>query len=195
MIRIFDDITETIGNLEPGNSSAHHRRRWRDTDGRVDFVVAGVGTVERLRALLKSSSPANPRSRPSRSNRPNRRSSPAANPARTSCKASARDSSPDNLNTKILDEVIRVNEEAAGPISQEVNQLDGIQLGFQAVRSYRGRCKSRNGPGKRASRSLPSCPQRVSVTAMFRNASPTSTSKPMSTTSEVRTPGLFHNIY
>ena len=39
---------------------------------------------------------------------------------------------PDNLNTKIVDEVIKVNEDDSGPISKEVNQLDGIPVGISS---------------------------------------------------------------
>jgi len=37
-----------------------------------------------------------------------------------------------NLNTKILDETIKVNEEDSGPVSKEVNQLDGIPVGVSS---------------------------------------------------------------
>ena len=36
------------------------------------------------------------------------------------------------LNTKIYDEVIRVKEADAGPISKQVNQLDGIPIGISS---------------------------------------------------------------
>jgi cysteine synthase A len=39
---------------------------------------------------------------------------------------------PANLNTKIVDEVIKVNEEDSGPVSKEVNQLDGIPVGISS---------------------------------------------------------------
>ena len=39
---------------------------------------------------------------------------------------------PQNLNVKILDETIQVNEEDSGPVSKEVNQLDGIPVGVSS---------------------------------------------------------------
>ena len=39
---------------------------------------------------------------------------------------------PANLNTKIVDEVIQVNEEDSGPISKEVNQTEGIPVGVSS---------------------------------------------------------------
>src|SRR5208282_568139 len=39
---------------------------------------------------------------------------------------------PANLNTKIVDETIPVNEEDSGPISKDVNRLDGIPVGISS---------------------------------------------------------------
>ena len=39
---------------------------------------------------------------------------------------------PANLNTKIVDEVIQVNEEDSGPVSKEVIQWDGIPVGISS---------------------------------------------------------------
>ena len=39
---------------------------------------------------------------------------------------------PANLNTSIVDEVIKVNEDDSGPISKEVNKLDGIPIGVSS---------------------------------------------------------------
>ena len=39
---------------------------------------------------------------------------------------------PANLNTKIVDEVIKVNEDDSGPVSKEVNRLDGIPVGISS---------------------------------------------------------------
>ena len=39
---------------------------------------------------------------------------------------------PANLNVKIVDEIIQVNEDDSGPVSKEVNQLDGIPVGISS---------------------------------------------------------------
>jgi cysteine synthase A len=39
---------------------------------------------------------------------------------------------PENLNVKILDETIQVNEDDSGLVSKEVNQLDGIPAGVSS---------------------------------------------------------------
>jgi len=61
-----------------------------------------------------------------------RRCFPAARPARTSCRASAPAFVPPVLNTKIYDEVIRVKDADSGPVSKQVNQLDGIPIGISS---------------------------------------------------------------
>lgn len=39
---------------------------------------------------------------------------------------------PDNLNRAIVDEVIQVGEDDSGPVSRQVNQLDGIPVGISS---------------------------------------------------------------
>ncbi len=39
---------------------------------------------------------------------------------------------PENLNTKIVDEIIPVKEEDAGPVAKEINTLDGIPVGISS---------------------------------------------------------------
>ena len=39
---------------------------------------------------------------------------------------------PDNLNRAIVDEVITVSEDDSGPISKEINNLDGIPVGISS---------------------------------------------------------------
>jgi cysteine synthase A len=39
---------------------------------------------------------------------------------------------PENLNVKIIDEMITVAEEDSGPVSKEINRLDGIPVGISS---------------------------------------------------------------
>ncbi len=60
MARIYHDITETIGN--PSNPEIHRRTTaeeiWRDTHGRVDFMVAGGGTGATFAGVAAAAQPA-----------------------------------------------------------------------------------------------------------------------------------------
>ena len=121
------------------NSSnpAIHRRTtaeeiWRDTDGHVDFLVAGVGTggtITGVAEVIKARKPSF--------------KAIAVEPARSPVIAGGAPSPhklqgigagflPDTLNRQIVDEVIGVLEEDSGPISQEVNKLDGIPVGISS---------------------------------------------------------------
>ncbi len=120
----------------PANPAVHRRTTaeeiWRDTDGKVDFLVAGVGTggtisgvadvIKRYKSSFKAV---------------------AVEPTRSAILSGGQPGPhkiqgigggfiPDNLNLKIVDEVIQVAEEDSGPISREVSQLDGIPIGISS---------------------------------------------------------------
>src|SRR5882672_2912277 len=120
----------------PSNPAIHRRTTaeeiWRDTDGQVDFVVAGVGTggtITGVAEVLKERKPGF--------------KAIAVEPAKSPVIAGGQPGPhklqgigagfiPANLNTKIVDEVIAVNEDDSGPISKEVNKLDGIPVGISS---------------------------------------------------------------
>jgi cysteine synthase len=120
----------------PSNPAIHRRTTaeeiWRDTDGRVDFVVAGVGTggtITGVAEVIKQRKPSfkavavEPAKSPVISGGP-------AGPHKL--QGIGAGFIPDNLNVKIVDEVIQVNEEDSGPLSKEVNRLDGIPVGISS---------------------------------------------------------------
>jgi cysteine synthase A len=120
----------------PSNPAIHRRTTaeeiWRDTDGKVDFVVAGVGTggtITGVAEVIKSRKPAfkaiavEPTRSPVIS---------GGTPGPHKLQGIGAGFIPANLNTKIVDEVIQVKEEDSGPVSKEVNQLDGIPVGVSS---------------------------------------------------------------
>ncbi len=120
----------------PSNPEIHRRTTaeeiWRDTDGKVDIVVAGVGTggtITGVAEVIKKYKPGF--------------KAIAVEPARSPVIAGGQPGPhklqgigagfiPDNLNVKIIDETIQVNEEDSGPVSKEVNRLDGIPVGISS---------------------------------------------------------------
>ncbi len=120
----------------PSNPAIHRKTTaeeiWRDTDGKVDFVVAGVGTggtITGVAEVIKSRKPSfkaiavEPLKSPVIS---------GGTPGPHKLQGIGAGFIPDNLNTKIVDEVIKVNEDDSGPISKEVNQIDGIPVGISS---------------------------------------------------------------
>jgi cysteine synthase A len=120
----------------PSNPAIHRRTTaeeiWRDTDGKVDFVVAGVGTggtITGIAEVLKERKPdfkaiaVEPAKSPVIS---------GGQPGPHRLQGLGAGFIPGNLNIKILDEIITVLEEDSAPISKEVNRLDGIPVGISS---------------------------------------------------------------
>lgn len=120
----------------PANPAVHRRTTaeeiWRDTDGQVDIVVCGVGTggtITGIGEVLKSRKPSvkliaiEPDASPVLS---------GGQPGPHKLQGLGAGFVPAVLNTKIYDEVIRVKEADSGPISKQVNQLDGIPVGISS---------------------------------------------------------------
>ena len=120
----------------PSNPEIHRRTTaeeiWRDTDGKVDFVVAGVGTggtITGIAEVIKARKPSfkaiaiEPSKSPVIS---------GGAPGPHKLQGIGAGFIPQNLNTQIIDETIQVNEEDSGPLSKEINRLDGIPVGISS---------------------------------------------------------------
>ena len=120
----------------PANPAIHRKTTaeeiWRDTDGKVDIVVAGIGTggtITGVGEVLKTRKPGvkivavEPDASPVLS---------GGAPGPHKLQGIGAGFVPAILNTKIYDEVIRVKEADSGPISKQVNQLDGIPVGISS---------------------------------------------------------------
>jgi cysteine synthase A len=120
----------------PSNPDIHRKTTaeeiWKDTDGKVDVIVAGVGTGGTITGVAEALKPRKPSLKAVVVE-------PAASPVISGGKPGPHKLQgigagfiPDNLNTKLVDEVIPVKEEDAGPISKEINTLDGIPVGISS---------------------------------------------------------------
>jgi cysteine synthase len=120
----------------PSNPAIHRKTTaeeiWRDTDGKVDFVVAGVGTggtITGVAEVIKERKPSfkaiavEPVKSPVIS---------GGTPGPHKLQGIGAGFVPDNLNVKIVDEVVKVDEADSGPVSKEVNRLDGIPVGISS---------------------------------------------------------------
>jgi cysteine synthase A len=120
----------------PSNPAVHRRTTaeeiWKDTDGKVDIVISGIGTggtITGIGEVLKARKPSvkiiavEPAGSPVLS---------GGQPGPHKLQGLGAGFVPSILNTKIYDEVIQVKEDDSAPISKQVAKLDGIPVGISS---------------------------------------------------------------
>ena len=138
-----DELAKEIPNsfvagqfVNPANPKAHYQTTgpeiWQDTDGQVDYFVAGVGTggtVTGVGTYLKEQNPAVKVVAVE----------PASSPVLSQGKAGAHKIQgigagfvPDVLNTKIYDEIIPVENDDAFATGKKVGQSEGVLVGISS---------------------------------------------------------------
>lgn len=122
--------------VNPANPRAHYETTgpeiWNDTDGDVDFFVAGVGTGGTLSGVGKYLKEKNP-------NVKIVAVEPASSPVLSEGKAGAHKIQgigagfvPDTLDTKIYDEIIKVENDDAFKTGRAIALNDGLLVGISA---------------------------------------------------------------
>ena len=162
----------------PDNPAVHRRTTaeeiWRDTDGTVDIIVAGVGTggtITGVGEVLKRK-------------KPSVRIvavEPAGSPVLSGGQAGPHKLQgigagfvPAVLNTKVIDEIIQVAEADSGPVSKQVNTLDGIPIGISSGAITWAAIELAKRPenvGKRIVAIIPSSSERYLSTWLFADIS------------------------
>ena len=138
-----DELNKQIPNSvvlqqfsNPSNPAVHRRTTaeeiWRDTDGKVDFVVAGVGTGGTITGVGEVIKPRKPGFKAVAVEPVKSPVISGGQPGPHKLQGIGAGFIPVNLNVGIVDEIIKVNEDDSGPISKEVNQLDGIPVGISS---------------------------------------------------------------
>ncbi|MFI5354553.1 MAG: cysteine synthase A [Desulfobaccales bacterium] len=140
--RAKEIVAETSGAFlpnqftNPANPEAHRRTTaeeiWRDTAGAVDFLVSGVGTggtITGVSEVIKARKPSfqavavEPEASPVLS---------GGKPGPHKIQGIGAGFIPEILNTKIIDEVIPVSNEAAFETARDVAKLEGILCGISS---------------------------------------------------------------
>ena len=122
--------------VNPANPAVHRRTTaeeiWKDTDGKVDIIVSGIGTggtITGVGEVLK------PRKASLRIVAVEPDASPilsGGQPGPHKLQGIGAGFVPPVLNTNIYDEVIRVKDTDSGPGSKQVNRRDGIPIGISS---------------------------------------------------------------
>ena len=120
----------------PSNPEIHRKTTaeeiWRDTDGKVDFVVAGVGTGGTITGVAEVIKPRKPSFKAIAVEPVKSPVISGGTPGPHKLQGIGAGFIPANLNTKIIGEVIQVNEDDSGPVSKLVNSLEGIPVGISS---------------------------------------------------------------
>jgi len=158
----------------PANAEVHRRTTaeeiWRDTDGTVDFFVAGVGTGGTLTGVAEVI----------KSRKPSFKAvavEPTDSPVLSGGKAGPHKLQgigagfiPQILNTKIIDEVIQVKSEDAGRRAKELAKEEGILAGISSGAALHAALEIANRPenaGKTIVVVFPSTGERYLSTWLF----------------------------
>ena len=176
-----DELAKEIPNsfipgqfVNPANPAAHKASTgpeiWEDTDGKVDIFVAGVGTggtVTGVGEYLRTKNP----------NVKIVAVEPASSPVLSKGTAGAHKIQgigagfiPETLNTKVYDEVIAVENEAAFEAGREIGKKEGVLVGISsgaALWAAKELAKRPENKGKTIVALLPDTGDRYLSTALF----------------------------
>ena len=158
----------------PANPAAHRVTTgpeiWADTDGKVDVLVAGVGTGGTLTGTAEYLKIRNPNVRIVAVE-------PAGSPLISEGRAGKHDLQgiganfiPDNLNRELIDEVITVTDEEAYAMGRELARKEGILCGISsgaALHAAIKLTKRRENAGKTIVAVLPDTGERYLSSKMF----------------------------
>lgn len=158
----------------PSNPEIHRRTTaeeiWRDTDGQVDFVVAGVGTGGTITGVAEVLKPRKPSFKAVAVEPAKSPVISGGTPGPHKLQGIGAGFIPANLNQAVIDEVIQVNEEDSAPVSKDVNRLDGIPVGISSGANIWAALQIAQRPenaGKTIVVIVPSCSERYLSSWLF----------------------------
>jgi cysteine synthase len=126
----------------PANPEVHRKTTaeeiWRDTDGKVDILVSGVGTggtITGVSEVIKSRKPAFKAIAVEPANSPvitQKMNGQELKPGRHTIQGLGAGFIPDVLNVKIIDECVQVKDEDAADMSRKLSTQEGIFCGISS---------------------------------------------------------------
>jgi cysteine synthase len=120
----------------PSNPAVHRRTTaeeiWKDTDGKVDILVSGIGTGGTITGVSEVIKPRKPSFKVVAVEPAGSPILSGGQPGPHKLQGLGAGFVPAVLNTKSYDEVITVKEDDSAPISKQVAKLDGIPVGISS---------------------------------------------------------------
>jgi cysteine synthase A len=120
----------------PANPEVHFRTTaeeiWRDTDGRVDVIVSGVGTGGTLTGLGRALKPRKPGLRMVAVEPEDSPVLSGGNPGPHKIQGIGPGFIPGNLDTGLIDEVLPIGNDTAFRTAREAAALDGLPVGISS---------------------------------------------------------------
>ncbi|WP_343712153.1 cysteine synthase A [Inquilinus sp.] len=176
-----EELVQTIPNAiipqqfeNPANPEVHRRTTaeeiWADTDGGVDILISGVGTggtITGVAEVIKQRKPSfkaiavEPEDSPVLS---------GGNPGPHKIQGIGAGFVPGILNTKVIDEVVRISNERAFQVARQVAKLEGLPAGISSGAALAAALEVGARPeneGKKIVVIVPSIAERYLSTALF----------------------------
>lgn len=158
----------------PANPEAHRRTTaeeiWRDTEGRVDLLVAGVGTGGTLTGIAEVIKPRKPSFRVIAVEPTDSPVLSGGQPGAHKLQGLGAGFIPQVLKRELIDEVIRVRHEDAGQVARRVAREEGVLVGISSGAALWAALQVAQRPENRGCRIvviLPSCGERYLSTWLF----------------------------
>jgi cysteine synthase len=126
----------------PANPEIHRRTTaeeiWRDTEGKVDILISGVGTggtITGVSEVIKSRKPSFKAIAVEPTNSPvitQRMAGQELKPGRHTIQGIGAGFIPDVLNVKIIDDVVQVKDEDAAETARQLSKREGLMCGISS---------------------------------------------------------------
>ncbi|MFP4381434.1 MAG: cysteine synthase A [Candidatus Sumerlaeia bacterium] len=120
----------------PANPEVHSRTTaeeiWRDTDGKIDIFVAGVGTGGTITGVASNLKKKNPDMKAIAVEPSDSPVLSGGDPGPHKIQGIGAGFIPNNCDTSLLDEIIKVDQDAAGNMARELARKEGIFVGISA---------------------------------------------------------------